>query len=63
MTKDKKVADFTCILPTMLCIAKKSPQEHIRAQGSAHTVGFQPIRTELGDDVLKGNLMNTGDSY
>jgi len=42
---------------------KKNPQEHIRAQGSAHTVGFQPIKTELGDDVLKGNLMNTGDSY
>lgn len=63
MMKDKKVADYTCILPTMLCIAKKKkkqicPQGHIRAQGSAHTAGFQPIRL----DELKGNLMNTGDS-
>jgi len=29
MTKDKKVADFTCILPTMLCIAKKKTLRNI----------------------------------
>ncbi len=43
MVKDKKVADYTCILPTMLCITKKkliSSEGHVRARDSAHTAGF-----------------------
>lgn len=56
MVKDKKVADYTCILPTMLCITKKKtdlPWGTYKGTRLCPHCRFQPIRSRLSDDELK----------